>query len=1105
MNYLALNASQSPPTPSGVIVSTPRSLSPALCSRPSKPDHVLCSSTNPLDLKDFLLVCADHTPWSQFMRFWAQLDTPGVTTSFYPLENLGRPDLSNIGDHVYPNNHSLVISTKVQDMMQDIQWLPYLDLGSELCPKVIDPKPYLPPSQNFYSNVNPEGLSDISLRGGLELVKYVGLVSNNIDVWYYSQIIVELTKERQNLEFFKRLLDQNLVSINAVAEELLFSAVKYGNWALIDALLDHRVDLSQSAYGERGPQLLQYAIETCNETIVLGLLNRRVEMVSQYGFDQWDQWLRLETAVKNSTCTVVKHVIRLKPGPHAGCNVFQVRENIFVIAARRGDVDVFKTLISESPCTFEMAKQRPWLLFEAAALGGSLAMLDMLQELGLDINAVDNTLGGSPLAYAISREDYLLTQYLLDAGASINNYISAGGIVRDIICKTAIFENLLVDAASTNPPFRMAAIHIACFGKNVDLICYLLSQGANPNQPGGLYPIQFAAGHGCADMVRMLLENGADPNLTLPCKWKTPFLNPNEDARAEYDSRMSAIQIALKRGNPMIVGVLLENNAKFPTPRPCVGVHNENDFHGHLLAPKLRKKQNSDGDPMDNEASHLGELRRNNWVREATEYDTSENYVCECDPEEIWNPLLNAIKGRDRRVFSDILNTMPMHRDLWITPQCLKNLLECFDWNFCAQYINNGIFPLDLCYQQEILIGFIKRDAEDFVEHIINSQRLELSDINTAFAEAAIHGKEGMVRLFLKSGYWPDESPRAVHYQWELGKDPRYHSALEAAFLGKKRLITDIILQHYEGLLDKAKEPTIKRHFLQAYAIAIKCGEICAAQMLGSQLGVNEVDHRVTRLREGYRHVCRIRFYSFVQLAVGFGRYGVAQWLLDRDANLNNIAGDSDGWFSYHSPLQIAVRDGEVQVVKKLLKKGAHVDAMPITYNGATALQFAAISSRFDIFDLLIEAGANINALPGTFKITSLLIEARVEVYAFLGAFEGRSAIEGAAEWGRLDMVSYLLEAGADIRGKFNRNYRRTVYRAWRHKNYALTHMIQRWKAEKYGPSDCDSINNILETMQQEELICGEGHETKQMKRNNIRFCGDCVPYEWRYYFFNRQ
>ena len=165
---------------------------------------------------------------------------------------------------------------------------------------------------------------------------------------------------------------------------------------------------------------------------------------------------------------------------------------------------------------------------------------------------------------------------------------------------------------------------------------------------------------------------------------------------------------------------------------------------------------------------------------------------------------------------------------------------------------------------------------------------------------------------------------------------------------------------------------------------------------------------------------------------------------------------------------------------------------MPITYNGATALQFAAISSRFDIVELLIEAGANISALPGTFKLTSPLIEVRVEIYTLLGAYEGRSAIEGAAEWGRLDIVSYLLEAGADIRGKFNRNYRRTVYRAWRHRNYALAHMIQRWKSEKYGSDDCDSINAILETMRREELICGQGHKWEHIRHNNIRFCADC-------------
>jgi hypothetical protein len=99
---------------------------------------------------------------------------------------------------------------------------------------------------------------------------------------------------------------------------------------------------------------------------------------------------------------------------------------------------------------------------------------------------------------------------------------------------------------------------------------------------------------------------------------------------------------------------------------------------------------------------------------------------------------------------------------------------------------------------------------------------------------------------------------------------------------------------------------------------------------------------------------------------------------------------------------------------------------------------------------ILLKAGANVNGLPGK--------------------HEGRTAIEGAAEHGRLDMVRYLLEAGADIKGRTNMNNRRTVYRAWKEGHRTVVRMIQDWKREKYGHEDCENVEFIMESMTYDEL-----------------------------------
>ncbi|KAK1596710.1 ankyrin repeat-containing domain protein [Colletotrichum navitas] len=100
------------------------------------------------------------------------------------------------------------------------------------------------------------------------------------------------------------------------------------------------------------------------------------------------------------------------------------------------------------------------------------------------------------------------------------------------------------------------------------------------------------------------------------------------------------------------------------------------------------------------------------------------------------------------------------------------------------------------------------------------------------------------------------------------------------------------------------------------------------------------------------------------------------------------------------TPLQVAAEVGDIGAVRLLLNYGAQINAPPddefgrtALTGGITALQGAAISGNINIAKQLLDHGADVNAAPA------------VE--------EGRTAIEGAAEHGRLDMVRFLISAGA--------------------------------------------------------------------------------------------
>lgn len=113
----------------------------------------------------------------------------------------------------------------------------------------------------------------------------------------------------------------------------------------------------------------------------------------------------------------------------------------------------------------------------------------------------------------------------------------------------------------------------------------------------------------------------------------------------------------------------------------------------------------------------------------------------------------------------------------------------------------------------------------------------------------------------------------------------------------------------------------------------------------------------------------------------------LVQLLIEREASVN---GDAVLGVR-RTPLQKAVEIGNLEVVRLLLKRGADVNAKPAYARGGTALQFAALKGNCKLAAELIERGAYLYALPSK--------------------SHGRWPLVGAAEHGRLDMISFLWKA----------------------------------------------------------------------------------------------
>ncbi|CAG8057753.1 unnamed protein product [Penicillium salamii] len=126
------------------------------------------------------------------------------------------------------------------------------------------------------------------------------------------------------------------------------------------------------------------------------------------------------------------------------------------------------------------------------------------------------------------------------------------------------------------------------------------------------------------------------------------------------------------------------------------------------------------------------------------------------------------------------------------------------------------------------------------------------------------------------------------------------------------------------------------------------------------------------------------------------------------------------------SPLQHAVKLGNMEIINILLENWADVNAPAADNSGATALQIAAIQGYIGIARMLLDLGADVNQKPAK--------------------KDGRTALMGAAEHGRIDMLQMLLDEGAQITGEYECYFREAVELAEGQGHYAAARLLKRFR-----------------------------------------------------------
>ena len=142
-----------------------------------------------------------------------------------------------------------------------------------------------------------------------------------------------------------------------------------------------------------------------------------------------------------------------------------------------------------------------------------------------------------------------------------------------------------------------------------------------------------------------------------------------------------------------------------------------------------------------------------------------------------------------------------------------------------------------------------------------------------------------------------------------------------------------------------------------------------------------------------------------LDIAVSKGSDKIVQLLIDAGADIEGATLPGAGG---EHPLHLAaMRSWGANTARLLVSRGAQLDARDAA--GRTPLIIAVLADNFELADVLLDAGADLEAADGNF---------------------GESPLSWAACWGRLSAAKFLLSKGAQINRKTGREGNTPLHRA---------------------------------------------------------------------------